>query len=83
MKVTNEESIQMYRGETCALKEIIWSYEQLLRLINEFYSYQMDRRTKRTKSHLEQIQYFEALIPKLKESLSEKTDPDYFLRYHK
>lgn len=83
MKVTNEESIQMYRGETCALKEIIWSYEQLLRLINEFYAYQMDRRTKRTKSHLEQIQYFEALIPKLKESLSEKTDPDYFLRYHK
>ncbi|AIQ94725.1 hypothetical protein [Prochlorococcus sp. MIT 0604] len=83
MKVTNEESLQMYRGETCALKEIIWSYEQLLRLINEFYAYQMDRRTKRTKSHLEQIQYFEALIPKLKESLSEKTDPEYFLRYHK
>ena len=83
MKMTNEESIQMYRGETCALKEIIWSYEQLLRLINEFYAYQMDRRTKRTKSHLEQIQYFEALIPKLKESLSQKTDPDYFLRYHK
>ena len=83
MNMNNEESIQMYRGETCALKEIIWSYEQLLRLINEFYSYQMDRRTKRTKSHLEQIQYFEALIPKLKESLSEKTDPDYFLRYHK
>ena len=83
MKVTNEESIQMYKGETCALKEIIWSYEQLLRLINEFYSYQMDRRTKRTKSHLEQIQYFEALIPKLKESLSEKTDPEYFMRYRK
>jgi len=83
MKVTNEESLQMYRGETCALKEIIWSYEQLLRLINEFYAYQMDRRTKRTKSHIEKIQYFEELIPKLKESLSEKTDPDYFLRYHK
>ena len=47
MKVTNEESIQMYRGETCALKEIIWSYEQLLGLIREFHAYQMDRRTKR------------------------------------
>ena len=83
MKMTNEESIQMYRGETCALKEIIWSYEQLLGLIREFHAYQMDRRTKRGKSHLEKIQYFESVIPKLKESLSEKTDPDYFLRYHK
>lgn len=83
MKVTNEESIQMYKGETCALKEIIWSYEQLLGLIREFYAYQMDRRTIRTKSHLEKIQYFEELIPKLKESLSEKTDPEYFMRYRK